>query len=248
DGAAIGLGGTLVAAGAPGRPFAAWVERTPGDGPSFGARSSGVERIKGTSAVVAWSGEAATVELKGARPAMARIVSPCPAVARIAVAGRPDQVVVVGVGDAIDAWLPTGQGEVVVRAFAGATLGGRARVTVTAPVPIADGLGPEVLVGPDDAAWFSFRLDRAGAIGIGAHASAERVDAVLVDATGAELARGLVVMRELQPGEYLVGLSQRGGSGPVRVRPALAGVATPPSGPPDEVVRRYIELARGEGQ
>ena len=29
-------------------------------------------------------------------------------------------------------------------------------------------------------------------------------------------------------------------------RPALAGLALPGSGPPDEVIRRYLRIARGE--
>jgi len=53
----------------------------------------------------------------------------------------------------------------------------------------------------------------------------------------------VVQMPTLQPGTYLLALGVPPEVGPVAVRPALAGIELPGTGPPDEVVREYMSMA-----
>jgi hypothetical protein len=52
-------------------------------------------------------------------------------------------------------------------------------------------------------------------------------------------------MTDLTPGRYLMALSLPADHAPVRVRPVVVGLK-PPSGPPDEVVQRYLAMAASE--
>ena len=104
-----------------------------------------------------------------------------------------------------------------------------------------DGPSPELHLAPGDAATFSLLLDAPRTVGFGARASAERVEATLLDATGKPVASGVVAMRELAAGDWLLRLSQPGGTAPVRARVVVAGIVKPPEGPPEDVVRTYRE-------
>ena len=53
-------------------------------------------------------------------------------------------------------------------------------------------------------------------------------------------------MARLDPGEYVWALHTPVDGGPVRARPAVVGLVAPGSGPPEEVIRRYLRAARGE--
>ena len=90
---------------------------------------------------------------------------------------------------------------------------------------------------------FSFDVSLAGPIGIGVRAEPEVVDCELLDLSGRLLGSGVVQMPQLEPGTYLLALRAPPDVTTVQIRPALAGVEHPTSDPPDDVVRRYIELA-----
>ena len=53
-------------------------------------------------------------------------------------------------------------------------------------------------------------------------------------------------MPELAPGDYLLALSSPAGGPPVKARPALAGLVLPDTGPPDDVIRQYLQKAGAE--
>jgi hypothetical protein len=53
-------------------------------------------------------------------------------------------------------------------------------------------------------------------------------------------------MLDLAPGDYLLAVRAPADGPPVTARPALAGVVPPDTGPPDDVVRQYLQQAAEE--
>jgi hypothetical protein len=232
----VGAGGVLTLAVTPG-PVLAWVESAPGAGPSRATPAGATTRVTGAQAV--WlTGARVGLELAPAAASAVSLRAPCPLVATVA-GGR---VVVLDAGERLDTWVadPARPVPVELRALAGTALYGELATSASVPAALGEGLGPETLLGPGGSAWYTVDVAREGLVGFGARADAERVDVVLYDAAGAELARGLVASRTLSPGRYLLALSQPPGSAPVRARPVVVGLVEPPSGPPEDVVRSYF--------
>jgi hypothetical protein len=136
---------------------------------------------------------------------------------------------------------------VTIRAVAGGTLHGSAEVTTTPVVPIGEGLGPEVLLGPGQSRLFSFEVSHRGLIGVGVRADADRVDVALLSSTGRPLGRGSMQMPTLEPGAYLLALSSPTDAAPVRARPAVVGLVPPDTGPSEDVVRQYVQASEESG-
>ncbi len=113
---------------------------------------------------------------------------------------------------------------------------------------IGEGLGPEVLLDAGGAAWFRFELDQDGPVGIGARAGADRVEATVVSPDGNPVAHGVVRRVELEKGTWYLRLTQPADASPVRVRPALAGLERPDTGPPDSVIQTYVDSKNGGAQ
>ncbi len=118
----------------------------------------------------------------------------------------------------------------------------RAFVTATPVREAGEGAGEPVVLGPGDAVGFRFTVPERRSIGVGVAAQPDTVTATLLDATGAVAGRGVDQLRELDPGPYVL-LVANGGPETVTVRPAIAGLEPPPSGPPEDVVRHYLELS-----
>jgi hypothetical protein len=146
----------------------------------------------------------------------------------------------------VDAYLPKGSAEVTIRAVAGQSLFGAAEVTTTPVVAIGEGLGPEVLLGPGQSRLFSFTVAHAGAIGLGVRADADRVEMTLLSSSGRPLGRGSMQMPTLEPGAYLLSLTAPADAAPVRARPAVVGLVPPETGPPEDVVRQYVQAVGEE--
>jgi hypothetical protein len=144
-------------------------------------------------------------------------------------------------GATVEALLPTGTSEVEIRAIGDGTLSGRAEMTTSEIVAIGEGLGPEVLLPAGSTRVFSFEVSRQGSVGVGVRASSDFVSTTLLDEDGTELGRGVVLMRELSPGRYFLAIESARTAPAVTARPAVAGIAPPSTGPPSEVIRRYIE-------
>jgi hypothetical protein len=238
----VGSGGVLTMAVAPG-PVLAWIETPARPGPAREVPEGPATTVTGPGAV--WlSGASVRLDLAPPAPAAAWLRAPCPLVATVE-GGASPRVEVLDTGDRLDVWVgePSRPARVTLRALAGAALFGELATGWSTPVALREGLGPEVLLPPGGAAWFTLDVTRDGLVGFGARAEAERVDAVLSDASGAVLARGLVGSRTLAKGRYLLALSQPPGAPPVRARPVVVGLDLPPQGPPEDVVRAYLPAA-----
>jgi hypothetical protein len=159
--------------------------------------------------------------------------------------GAPLDARLLAEGLQLDAYVPAGRSTVTVRAVGG-TLHGTLDVTATPVAAASEGLGPEVLLEPGVARLFAFEVDAERQVGVGVRASAETVDAVLMDAAGTVLGRGASQMPVLKPGRYLVSLVARPDGPTVRARLALLGLVPPDTGPPPDVARGYVRPAEVE--
>jgi hypothetical protein len=193
------------------------------------------------------TGRVSAYALRSARSVMVHVRGTSPVVSRWSRPGAAPEVVLSPSGALLDLVLPAGvTGQLVLRALGvDGKLGGALELTTTEIAPIGEGLGPEVVLTPGNMQVFSFTLPRAAKVGLGARADAATVEGVLMDASGKTLASGVVMMRELPEGRYLLGLRVPSSEAPVRARPALAGIVPPSRAPPEAIVRSYLQAASG---
>jgi hypothetical protein len=156
-------------------------------------------------------------------------------------AGGPGSIAIHPEGAHLDAWLPAGRSILRFEGLAGEPLVGEIELSALPVRPAGEGLGEEALLASGDSVLYSFRVDREGGVGIGVRASAGSAEASLFSADGKLLGNGVAWMPELRPGTYLLGIASAPDQGPIRVRPALVGLVPPPTGPPEEVLRSYLE-------
>jgi hypothetical protein len=149
-------------------------------------------------------------------------------------------------GAPLDLFLSPGTTTLWLRTPEGGELRGSAEVLLSPVTAIGEGRGPELLLAPGSAHYFSFSVVREGPVGIGVRASPDTATCRLLDAAGRTIGTGIVQMPKLAPGSYLLAVRAPADGGPVTVRPALAGIVPPGSDPPEDVVRRYLRLSRGE--
>ncbi len=133
--------------------------------------------------------------------------------------------------------------EVALRAPHDSVLSGTARVDFVAAVPLAEGLGPEALLGAHMSRAYTFRVDRRGPVGVGFRTDAAALDVALHGSDGATIATGVAMMPTLDPGAYLLTATLPADAAPARLRPALVGLTPPDTGPPEEVIRAYLVAA-----
>lgn len=151
-------------------------------------------------------------------------------------------------GGVVNLYLPAGRAELNLRALAGGQLSGYLELAALPLIDIGEGLGSEVLLPPGGGRAFRFRLSQSSPLGVGVRAIPDRASCELLDIKGATLGTGVVQRHELAAGDYVLLVSAPAEGGPLRIRPALVGLQQPGSGPPEEVIRTYLELAKqGEG-
>jgi hypothetical protein len=121
-------------------------------------------------------------------------------------------------------------------------LSGTLDLTAGAVIPAGEGVGEAVALAPGGTALFGFEVKRRAAIGIGVRAEPAMAEVRLLDATGRSLGGGVAQLHELEPGRYVVEASVPADGRTTLVRPAIVGLVPPPSGPPPDVVRDYMQL------
>ena len=121
-------------------------------------------------------------------------------------------------------------------------LTGTLEITATPIAPLADGLGAPQILAPGAVAAFSFTVEKAGLVGAGVRSDPDRATMRLLDSAGKVLGEGVAQMLRLESGRYAMEVSAPADGGVLTVRPALAGLSPPPSGPPPDVAADYLEL------
>ena len=233
-------GGTLLLPHAPGLVLA-WVDRAGSEADDlFGDAAATAPAALVPPATITLSGDVAAFAVAAGAPSLLSFRSAGPALSLVAKDGSPPEVSLHPGGVSLDLYAASGSVRLLLRSLGTGGLGGTAALTTTPVTRIAEGLGPEALLGAGQSRLYGFHVARSGAVGIGVRASSDLVTATLFSGGGKELGEGLVQMPELAVGDYLVSVRAPADASPVKIRPALAGVEPPGTGPPPEVVLTYV--------
>jgi hypothetical protein len=233
-------GGTLLVPHGPGWVLG-WLDAKGDDGSAIWGKLEDRESAPARPpTVLALNGAARLLKLPGEGPRMLHLRSASALVTRLTREGVPPEVAVHAPATVYDAYLPSGPATLALRALGGGSLAGTAELTATDVTPIAEGPGPEALLGPGGARLFSFKVGRKGSVGVGARASAEVVETVLMNDRGEHIGQGAAQMVELMPGTYLLSLRTPADAPPVLAQPVVVGLVQPDTGPPEDVIQKYV--------
>jgi hypothetical protein len=128
-----------------------------------------------------------------------------------------------------------------LRGLGGSPLSGDLVLTVSEPEPIREGPGPEVLLAPGDSRLFRFAVVEAGAVGVAVRSLSDEATCTLVSYLGEVMGEGVVQLHQLEPGEYLLAVRLPADAPPTTARPVVVGLERPGTGPPEHVIRQYLE-------
>ncbi len=186
---------------------------------------------------VALSGQATPVAIAPAGARLLHISAGVPLVLRELSGGA---VRLFPAGVATDLFQPK-QGilDVEFSALGGQSLDGDAHLDPIEPIPIADGLGPPMLVPPGEARLFTFTLTAPRTVGVGVRGSVDDATTRLLAADGTDLGSGVIHMHHLDPGTYFLTVEVPADAAATVVQPALVGVTLPDDGPPPDVQAAY---------
>ncbi|MBV9076249.1 MAG: DUF1311 domain-containing protein [Methylobacteriaceae bacterium] len=212
---------------------ALWIERA-GASPWPKAEPRSVE----LPSVTKLDGPAMTLALAPPVPVLLHARTSAPAILRLD-GGEP---AVFPAGAELHRLIPAGRSELRLDSPHDGPLAGALELTATPVTPMRDGVGEAVALAPGGTALFAFELSRRGPVGIGIRAEPDVAAVRLLDAGGRELGRGIAQLHTLDPGRYLLEASLPADGRTATLRPAVIGIAPPPSGPPPDVVARYLEL------
>jgi hypothetical protein len=181
-----------------------------------------------------------TFQIKTDMPVLLSIRLSSPSISMIRPASGESEVEVHPNQTLIEAYLPEGTSHLYLRSTGGGSLSGSIEFTGSPVISISEGLGPEVLLAPGDCRLFSFEVKQPGPVGIGVRASSDVIESELILPNGKSLGKGTVQKFDLRPGIYLLALRAPAQGGPVQARPAVVGIVLPSTGPPEDVIRKYL--------
>ncbi len=237
---AISAAGTLIVRHGRGA-LIAWLEAVGQDARALWGIAGTPAREAALPSVVRLEGPAQVLSLDRKDPLLLQVRSATPLVTVLTRPGGPVEADVHTGATSLDAFLPSGRSELLIRPAAASELAGTLELQATPVVSLGEGLGPEVVLPPGASRAFSFVVKDGGPVGVGVRASAEVVEATLLDAAGRSLGAGVTQMPTLVPGTYVLVLHAPADGPTVRVRAAVAGLERPGVDPPADVVRRYLE-------
>lgn len=191
---------------------------------------------------LALSGEAMTLTLAPAGPALLNVRTTAPVILALAEDGAEAQPRLFPAGAAFHHPLAGGPAELRLFSPHDGPLAGVLEATATPVVAVGEGLGAPVAVAPGGTALFGFTATRAGPVGIGVRAEPDRVAVRLLDAAGAVVGEGRAQLEALKPGRYFLEARVPADGATTLVRPAVVGIEPPPAGPPPDVAAAYLAL------
>ena len=192
-------------------------------------------------ASLALSGEAMSFALKLDQPTLVMARSTAPLIATMRQDGA-EAPLVFPAGAALARYLPAGEAVLDVFSPHDGALAGALDLTASPVKSIGEGLGEPVALAPGAVALFGFEVKRAGEIGVGLRSNPDRAQARLMDAAGKEIAAGVNAVSKLAPGRYVLEARAPVDGATLVVRPALVGASPPPSAPPEDVAKEFLDM------
>jgi uncharacterized protein YecT (DUF1311 family) len=205
---------------------------------SLGVAAKGIQ-VKDTASVQL-AGAAQQIVFAVAEPKFLRLKTTTPVIAEL---GATQRLKVFADGADLNLLLPKGTTPLVLRAAGDGPLSGIAEASLIDIAPIGEGLGPKVRLTPGESRLFSFTVKDERDIGVGVRGATDSAHCRVLDAEGKQVGAGVVQMLHLQAGTYLLAVDAPAEGNAIEVQPALVGVAAPDGSPPDDVKRRYLEMA-----
>ena len=182
-------------------------------------------------------------QIKTNAPVLLNVRTAAPSVSLLKRASGEPEVEVHANHTLMEAYLPPGTSQLYLRTIGGKSFSASVEFTGSPVMPIGEGLGPEVLLAPGDSRLFSFEVKNPGPVGIGVRASSDVIESELLSSNGKSLGTGTIQKVDLEPGTYLLALRAPAQGTPVRARAAVVGIVPRGTGPPEEVIRKYLESA-----
>ncbi len=225
----------------------AWIDRSGQPGETlWGDRMPEKTTTVTLPGTVSLSHPAQTMVIEEKRPIMLHLKTQIPAVAKITVDDRTDVRVYLD-GCIINEYLPNGNATIALRGVAGENLRGDAVMAGTEVIPMTSVEGAPFFLSPGDGRMVSFDVKRKGTVGIGIRTDSSSVICHLMDRKGNRLGTGISQMPELLSGTYLLALQLPAGSAPAEAQPIVVGLDQPGTGPPEDVIRHYLEFNKTVG-
>ncbi|NNG02268.1 MAG: hypothetical protein HKM93_23020 [Desulfobacteraceae bacterium] len=196
----------------------------------------------------ALTGKTMTLRYNRDTPTMLSLGTDIPALVRVGSADGPSSADIHADGVDLHHYLPAGENQVTLVALGTQALSGIARHSFTAIRDLKEGLGPMVRLAPGENRLFSFAVTTPGRVGVGVRGDSDQAVSRLMDNEGRVLGQGLVQIHDLPAGTYVLEVSVPKDARAVQVQPAVVGIQPPDKGPPEEVIRRYLEMEKGEDE
>lgn len=236
DAAISGVGRVIVEHGI--GPVALWIA-TPSASPWPTATSQSVT----LPASLPLAGAAMALTLNQTAPSLLHVSTTTPVFAALTQAGRTDPPRLYPAGADMNVMLAAGPAELRLYAAADGPLTGTAMISAEPVIAITEGLGDPVSVASGGSAAFGFSLAKAGTIGVAVRADPDRVSVRLLTATGTILGEGVSQLRTVPAGAYVIEAKVPPDAPATILRPAVVGITPRGSGPPQDVIITYLELA-----
>jgi len=148
--------------------------------------------------------------------------------------------VLFGRGAALARYLPSGPILLRLLSPQDGPLSGTLELSGSPVIDVGEGLGAPVAIPPGGAAVFGFSVTAAGPVGLGVRADPDQVSVRLLNDRGETLQRGVSMLRQLEPGRYLLEASVPPDAPTTLARPAVLGIVPHPNPPPADVVRGLL--------
>lgn len=192
---------------------------------------------------LALDGQRRAYHLNMAAPGAVAVDIDTPVIIRVRSPGIAERIQVFDGATRLPLYLDKGEHTLFIESPGAAPLGGRLDAYALAIDKLKEGLSEKRMLAPGDARFYHIHIDQERTVGIGAKASLDTVNCTLFDKRGVELGRGLLQMHTLKAGDYLLRVEAPDDGEAVEVQGALVGVTLPDSGPPAEVIERYLQAA-----
>jgi uncharacterized protein len=188
------------------------------------------------------AGEAMAIALEQPGPALVRARTTAPVILSLTQGDAPSSALAFPAGADLYRYLAAGSAALRLYSPYDGPLGGSLELTATPIEPVGEGLGEVRVLAPGGTVLFGFEVTRAGEVGAGVRSEPDRADVRVLDESGRVVGEGVAQMRRLEPGRYVLEVRAPTQGATLTVRPALVGLAPPPTGPPPDVAAQYLEM------